>query len=194
MAKSLLDLRFIIENQTKPFSLDNEDVIIWGNEVNADIGLSINVPSSENIALNTTDLQYALPADLKIINRLQLQSVIDEGIDAEFGIDYRIYNGNIVFPHVIWIAPDALVVDYYKHLTTFTSITDEIELDDRYVPIYQFYGLMKFYEIPAVIEKIGDQAANRRMLSYERKYEDMKNKLTSYQMLSNEPVVIDGRW
>lgn len=194
MAKSLIDIRFIIEKQIKPYTLDNEDVIIWGNEVNADIGMNINIPSSGDITLTTTNLQYALPTDLKIINRLQLQSVIDEGIDAEFGVKYRIYNGNIIFPHTLWIAPDTLVVDYYKHLTTFTTIEDLIELDDRYVPIYQFYGLMKFYEMPEVIEKMGEQAASRKMLSYEKKYEDIKNKLTAYQMLSNEPVIINGRW
>lgn len=195
MATTLSTIRFLIESQIRPVSLENADVINWCNEVNADIGLNFNIPAAaETIPLTATDLEYELPTDLKIINRLRLQSVIDEGIDAELQINYRIYNGYLILPRVTWIAPDDLVLDYYKHLTTFTAITENIELDDRYAPIYQFYGLMKFYELPETAERIGDQVALRKMQSNESKYNSMKKQLTSYQMLSNEPVIIDGRW
>ena len=194
MTTSLSNIRFKIESQIRPVSLDNADVVDWCNEANSDIGLNFNLPGSTSIALTATDLQYQLPTDLKIINRLRLQSVIDEGIDAELQINYRIYNGYIILPRVTWIAPDDLVVDYYKHLTTFTDIDDLIELDDRYAPIYTFYGLMKYYELPETAERIGDQAATRKLQSNQVKYENMKNQLTAYQSLSNEPVVLDGRW
>lgn len=195
MATSLQTIKVQIERQIRPVSLANEDVVDWCNEANADIGLNFNLPAEpESIALTATDVQYALPADLKIINRLRLQSVIDEGIDAELQINYRIYNGNIILPRVIWIAPDDLVVDYYKHMTVFTDVDDEIELHDRYAPIYTFYGLVKYYELPETIERLGSQEANRQMTANLAKYQSMKGQLTAYQSLGNEPVVIDGRW
>jgi len=195
MATSLSQIRFKIESQIRPVSLDNDDVVDWCNESNADIGLNFNLPAdSASISLTSTDLQYDLPADLKIINRLRLQSVIDEGVDAELQINYRIYNGKIILPRVLWIAPDELVVDYYKHMTVFSSVDDEIELDDRYAPIYIFYGLMKFYELPETVERIGTQEANRKLQTFAMRYQSMKSQLTAYQSLSNEPVVIDGRW
>lgn len=193
MAKTLSDIRFLIEREVKA-TLEDADVLNWSNQVNADIGMKINLPATTTITLNTTDLQYALPADLKIINRLRLQSVIDEGLDREFQTNYRIYNGYIILPRVLWIAPDDLVVDYYKHLSTFSDIDDEIQLDDRYAPVYQFYGLMKYYDLPDVVAQLGAQTAMRKMQSSEVRYTGMKNQLTAYQSLSNEPVVLDGRW
>lgn len=193
--KYLSEIRFMIERQIKPVTLDNDDVLDWCNEANSDLGSNFNLPAPpEVITLNSTDIEYLLPEDLKIINRLRLQSVIDEGIDAEFKMNYRIYNGYLVLPRISWIVPDDLVVDYYKHLTTFTSIEDEIELEDRYATVYVFYGLMKYYEQPSSYELYGEQNARLRMQANQAKYTDMKNQLTSYQSLSNEPVVIEGRW
>lgn len=195
MTITLSDIRFLIESQIRPVSLENADVLNWCNEANADIGLNFNLPATpSSITLAANTLEYPLPANLKIINRLRLQSRINEGLDSELKINYRIYNGKIILPRVLWIVPDTLVVDYYKHLTTFTDIANTIELDDRYAPVYQFYGLMKFYELPETALRIGDQVALRKMQSNEVKYNSMKNQLTSYQMLSNEPVIIDRRW
>lgn len=195
VATSLLNIRFLIERQIRPITLDNDDVLDWCNEANADIGMNFNLPAApETIALTSTDLEYDLPTDLKIINRLRLQSVIDDGLDAELKINYRIYNRKIILPRVTWIAPDDLVVDYYKHLTTFTDVDDTIELDDRYAPIYTFYGLMKYYDLPETAERIGAQEAAKKMNANLVKYQNMKNQLTAYQSLSNEPVTLDGRW
>lgn len=192
---TLFDIRIKIEQQIRPTTLDNADIVTWANEVNADIGMNFNLPAEPAlITLTSTDLEYALPDDLKIINRLRLQSVIDSGIDAELRMSYRIYNGKIILPRVSWLAPDTLVVDYYKHLTVFTDTDDEIELDDRYAPMYQFYGLMKYYESPEAMERFGEQSAQRKMQSSESKYNNMKMQLTAYQSLSNEPIVIEGRW
>ncbi|CAM4097651.1 hypothetical protein L1N85_10690 [Paenibacillus alkaliterrae] len=194
MAKTLEDIRFLIEQEVKT-PIENQDVINWCNQVNADIGMNINIPATpSSIALTATALEYTLPTNLKIINRLRLQSIINEGIDTEFGVNYRIYNGKIIFPRTLWIAPDTLVVDYYKHLTTFTLITNAIELDDRYYPIYQFYGLLKYYRQPSVVSQLGEAHARRESETNERLYNGMKNQLTAYQMLGNEPVVIDSRW
>lgn len=194
MATSLLDIRFQTERQTRPTTLDNDDFLIWANEANADIGMNFDLPASTTISLTTTDLEYALPSDLKIINRLRLQSVVDDGLDREFGIDYRIYNGTIIFPRTLWIAPDTVIVDYYKHFNVFTSIDDLIELDDRYAPLYMHYALMKYYDLPETTTLIGEQTALRKMQAAEARYRNMKVQLTAYQQLSNEPVTIQGRW
>lgn len=97
MATSLLDIRFMLERQIRPSNIDNADFVIWCNEANDDIGINFNLPADpEVIELSTTTLEYTLPDDLKIINRLRLQSVIDSGLDAEFQINYRIYNGKLI--------------------------------------------------------------------------------------------------
>lgn len=88
---------FFVERETGP--LDNESVINWCNECNIDIGAHINIPApTYQIALNTTDLDYPLPAYLKQINRLWLQSEYDNGINCDLDVKYRIYNGRIHFP------------------------------------------------------------------------------------------------
>ncbi len=180
MTTSLSDIRFQIERNVKA-SCENEDVINWCNYVNSDVGMAINIPSASpaEITLTTTDLAYTLPADLKIINRLRLQSSIDEGIDAEFIVSYRIYNGQIVLPRYLWIAPDTLIIDYYKHMTLFTDIEDEIDIDDRFAPLYTFYGIAKTKGHEPT-QDVG--------------YLNMKTQLLAYYSLRIEPVVIQGRW
>lgn len=180
MATSLSDIRFKIERNVK-LTLEDADVINWCNYVNTDVGMGINIPADPpaSITLTTTDLEYALPATLKIINRLRLQSVIDQGLDAELRINYRIYNGNIILPRVLWIAPDTLVVDYYKHMTYFTSEDDEIDIADRFTPLYTFYGI--------AVSKGSDPLADPSYLN-------VKKQVLAYYALSNEPITIDGRW
>lgn len=194
MTTTLTDIRYLIEREVKD-TIENEDVINWCNQVNADIGTNINIPATaSSIALNSTDLEYALPSDLKIINRLRLQSVIDEGIDRELLTPYRIYNGYLILPRVFWLAPDTLMLDYYKHLTNFTSISDNIDLPDRLNTVYSFYGFMKYYKQPNVMQKMGEPSARKQAETAERMYLNMKDQVISYYSLGNEPVVVDRRW
>jgi hypothetical protein len=194
MATTLSDIRFLIERQVK-YAIEDADVLNWSNEVNADIGTNINIPTDPvEITLTTTDLEYTLPDDLKLINRLRLQSDINQMIDTDLLIDYRIYSGKIILPRILWIAPDTLVVDYYKHLTYFETIFDEIDLPDRLRTVYTFYGFSKYYQQPDVIARIGENQARANQQNYAQMYEGMKINVISYYSLSDEPVIIDRMW
>jgi hypothetical protein len=175
MTTTLSAIRFLIEQQSEPTT--NEDVIIWCNEVNMDVGMNIDIPATpQTIVLDVNTLNYPLSANLKIINRLRLQSDITAGIDLSLNIKYRIYNGEIIIPNVFWVAPDSLVVDYYKHMSYFTAITEAIDIADRFTPLYTFYGLSKSKP------------------EFEPKYQMMKDQVVSYYSLGNEPVTIESRW
>jgi hypothetical protein len=194
MATTLSDIRFLIERQVK-YAIEDADVLNWSNEVNADIGTNINIPADPlEITLTTTDLEYTLPDDLKLINRLRLQSDINQMIDTDLLIDYRIYSGKIILPRILWIAPDTLVVDYYKHLTLFETIFDEIDLPDRLRTVYTFYGFSKYYQQPDVIARVGENQARANQQNYAQMYEGMKINVISYYSLSDEPVIIDRMW
>lgn len=179
MTTTLSDIHFKIEREAKE-QIDPEDVINWANEVNMDVGIGINVPSAtpQSITLLTTTIEYSLNADLKVINRLRLQSDIDDDIDRDLSLKHRIYNQKIILPNsTFWIAPDTLVVDYYKHMAYHALITENIDLADRFTPLYTFYGLKKI-----------------KGAEYELMYQNMKNQVISYYSLGNEPVTIDRRW
>jgi len=180
MAKTITDIRFLIEAGIKPDSLEDDVVLNWCNEVNMDVGVNINIPAEPQIiTLNTSTLAYDLNEDVKIINRLRLQSDIDAGDDISININYRIYNGQIIIPNVFWVAPDDLVVDYYKHMTYFDAMTDTIDIPDRFTPLYTFYGIKQFKS---------DKP------EYEARYQAMKDQVVSYYLLGNEPDVVESRW
>lgn len=142
-----------------------------------DVGINIDIPSDPQlITLDTTILAYDLDESLKIINRLRLQSDIDAGEDISLTINYRIYNGQIIIPNVFWVAPDDLVVDYYKHMTYFAAVSESIDIADRFTPLYTFYAIKHFKP------------------DYEARYQAMKDQVVSYYSLGNEPVVIESRW
>ncbi len=179
MATTLSQIRFLIERNLAsiPMTITDEDMVIWANEVNMDVGINIDIPATaQSITLDTSTLAYTLNANLKIINRLRLQSDIDAGDDISLTINYRIYNGQIIIPTVFWVAPDDLVVDYYKHMTYFAAVTESIDIADRFTPLYTFYGIKHFKP------------------DYEVRYQAMKDQVVSYYSLSNEPVVIESRW
>lgn len=179
MATTLSEIRFLIERNLSdlPVTITNDDMIIWANEVNMDVGINIDIPADpQTITLDTSTLAYDLNANLKIINRLRLQSDIDAGDDISLTMNYRIYNGQIIIPTVFWVAPDNLIVDYYKHMTYFSAITESIDIPDRFTPLYTFYVIKHFKP------------------DYEARYQAMKDQVVSYYSLSNEPVVIESRW
>lgn len=186
---TLSDIRFITERLTKTI-LDDEDVIIWCNEVNADVGTEINLPGSEDISLLTTEFSYTLPTNLKIINRLNLQSLIDEGKDREWNVNFRIYNGEIILPNTPFEA-DTLVLDYYKNLTYHTLITESLDLPERFNTLYTSYGMMKHLDSPMVREIMGETQARLKQEAYERMYNRVRIQVISTYSLSNEPTVID---
>jgi hypothetical protein len=186
----LSDIRALIEREIKPYQIENEDTINWCNQVNADVGTEINLPDSEDIPLLTTAFIYALPTDLKVINRLNLQSLIDEGKDREWNINYRIYNGELILPTTPF-QEDTLVLDYYKNLTYHTDITQTLDLPNRFTPLYTYYGIMKYYQSFEVIERLGDAQARLRSELNQRMYMSMRKQVIATYSLGEQPTVID---
>lgn len=188
----LLDIRFLLEREIKE-AIENEDIINWANQVNADVGVNLNLPATGQIHLNTTEIEYPEPAGIKVINRLWLQSDFDSGLDREFTWSYRRYNGKFILARP-FSQDDTLNVDFYKHLTYFTDIGESIDLDDRYTPLYTFYGLMKYYKLPSVIQRLGEAQARQEAQSAQGMYLNMKQQVTSLYALNSEPTVIKEAW
>lgn len=192
MAKTITDIRFTVERETG--QLENETVLNWCNDANMDFGTVLNVPGTTyQIALTTTDLDYALPTDLKEINRLWLQSDYDEGIDRELRVRYRIYNGRIYFP-VPFPTTDKLNIDYYKFLKTFVLMTDVIDFDDRYMTVYTSYCTMRYYMLSSTQATIGEPTARR---NYERSFaahQNAKNQVIQNYSFTNPDLTVKERW
>lgn len=192
MALTLERIRFMAERYVND-TLSNEDIINWANDINAELGLNINIPDSAQIALTTTDMEYTLPATLKVINRLWLQSDRDNGIDKEFTWQHRIYNGKIIFVRPYWQS-DTLNVDFYRQLTYFKAITDPIDLDDRYSPLYTSYMVAQYYLSPSAIERLGELQARKQYEQHYGRYISMRTQVTALYSLVNEPAVVQERW
>src|SRR5690242_6391471 len=140
---TISDIRFNIEREVE-VSFDNETIILWCNNAQSDFGAAINVPATSTISVTQTELTYALPADLKVITRLWSQTDYDNGIDSPLKANYRIFNGDIIF-QTYFREPDTINVDYYIQLKYFTSETDAIDIDDRYITIYTYYCKAMYY-------------------------------------------------
>lgn len=189
---TLEEIRAVVEKETGP--LENEWIVNWCNDCNADIESLIFIPSTTyQITINTTDTEYPLPADLKEINRLWLQSDFDNGINRELKVDYRIYGGKIQFPRPFPFV-DTLNVDYYKYLTVFSDITDSIELHDRFVPLYTSYCVGRYYALFKTQQEIGELMARR---NYERAavaYNSTKMQVVQTYGFTNPDLSIRERW
>lgn len=192
MATSLETIRFIVERDVGD-TLDNDWIINKANDAQSDFGLDINIPSTGTISLTTTDIVYALPATLKVINRLWLQSDRDNDLDTEFKWPYRIYNGNIIFAQP-YTEADTLNVDFYRNMTYYAAITENIDLADRFAPLYTSYIKMEYYDLPHVRERLGDSQAFKEWQKHNGRYQLMKQQVIAMYSLQNEPVSVDERW
>jgi hypothetical protein len=192
MATSLSDIRSRIERYVGE-PLDNDWMIQVCNDAQAEFSLDINIQDTDQISLTTTDLSYPLPEGLKIINRLWLQSDFDAGIDKVFKWNYRTYGGNLIFTQP-WIEVDTLNVDYYRNMLYFTDVDDVIDLDDRFSPLYVSYGQREWYDLPTTKKALGDAQARKEWEKHNARYLNIKQQVTSYYAIQNEPVVVDERW
>lgn len=192
MTTLLSEIRTRIERYTGGI-LDNEWMVSVANDAQAEFSLDINIQDTDQISLTTTDLSYTLPAGLKIINRLWLQSDYDAGIDREFTWNYRTYNGEIIFRQA-WYASDTLNIDYYRNMTYFTSVDDAIDLDDRFSPLYVAYGQREWCDLPLTKKTIGEVQARQEWEKHNARYLAIKQQVTSYYAIKNDPVVVDERW
>lgn len=192
MSTTLSDIRFMLERELQ-VSLENETNIIWCNNAQSDFGASINVPATATISVLTTQLTYALPTNLKIITRLWSQTDYDNGIDAPIQDKYRIFNGNIIFP-AYFTSAFTLNVDYYKLLTHFTTVSDLIDIDDRYATIYTYYGKAMYYQLPSVVESLGAPTALNEYNAAMQGYKMVKDQVIQQYLFRNEPSVVNERW
>lgn len=192
MTLKLSDLRYAVEREVRD-TIENDLMIIWCNNANMEFGTRLNIPTTATIALNTTDLKYAEPTGVKQINRLWLQSDYDNGVYREFTWPYRRYNGYLWFT-VPYQEADTLNVDYYKDMTYFTDITDPIDIDDRYSPLYTFFAKMNYYRLPEVMQKMGESAARKEAEAATQAYLMMKNSILSYYSMKNPDYVVKERW
>jgi hypothetical protein len=195
MATILQQIRGNLEREIE-VQFDNETIIVWCNNANIDFGVNLNIPASSTIAITTTGLSYPLPANLKVINRLSLQSDVDMGIDREFKGPYRIYNGQIIFP-TYFTETDTLNVDYYKQMTYFTSITDPIDIDDRFITIYTYYCKAMYYNERKAVTGTSIRDIRMAMLSAQsimNMYNTIKRQVIQEYSFRNEPTTILERW
>lgn len=193
MSTTISQIKFILQRELQDSNIDSETVIIWCNNAQGDFGATINVPDTDTIAITTTELTYALPINLKIITRLWSQTDYDNGIDRELTDHYRIFNGNIIFPTYFREA-FTLNVDYYKLLTHFALDTDAIDIDDRYSPIYSYYGKAMYYKLPQVIEKVGVNQAATMSQTAMNGYNNIRSQVFQQYLFRNEPSVVNERW
>lgn len=192
MTTSLTDIRFTMERYVQD-TLDSESVIHWMNDAQSDFSVNVDLPATAAIPVTTTDLQYNLPADMKSIVRLWMQSDFDLGNDSEFHGPYRIYNGKIIFPSY-FRQSDTLNVDYYKQFKYFTALSDMIDVEDRYQPLYVAYGLAQYYLQPSVKQTIGEGAAQKNYDAQMGRYMGLKHQIIQAHSLQNPDYVIKERW
>jgi hypothetical protein len=192
----LLDIKFILQRELQDSTIDDETVLIWCNNANSDFGVNLNIPESSSIYVSTTELSYDLPDDIKVINRLSLQSDMDHGVDKAFTGSYRIYNGKIIFPGY-FTKDDTLNLDYYKQLTYFTDIQNAIDIDDRYGTIYIYYAKSMYYNERKAI--VGSSMRDMRLAmmsaqSIMNMYSAVKKQIIQQYSFHNEPTTIQERW
>lgn len=173
--------------------LENEWVIQVCNDAQSEFALNVNIQDTDQITLTTTDLNYTLPAELKIINRLWLQSDYDAGIDKEFKWPYRTYAGDIIFTQA-WRQADTLNIDYYRNMLFFTAVEDEIDLQDRFASLYVAYGIREYYDLPTTKAALTDSKALREWEKHNSRYLNIRTQVQSYYNIQNEPVSVNERW
>lgn len=189
---TLEEIRAVVEKETGP--LENEWVVNWCNDVNADIETAIFLPApTYQISINTTDTEYPLPADIKEINRLWLQSEFDNGINREIRVPYRIYNVTISFPRPFPF-DDTLNVDYYKFLDRFDDITDSTELPDRFMSLYTSYCVGRYYGLLKIQQELGELQARRNYERAAANYNATKMQVVQAYGFTNPDLSIRERW
>lgn len=182
MTTTLSDIRFLVEEEVEN-QINNQLVTQWCNLAQADFMLRIFIPSNTTIALDTTTLSYPLPATFREIRRFRLQSDLDNGFNRNYNPVYTIYNGNFEVP-VAFNAVDDLLIDYYAYLTTFRSVSDAIDLDDRFAPLYTSYVKSQYYRLPMSKQLIGDVEAKRAYDIEYNVYLNMKKQVSDFYIKS----------
>lgn len=180
MTVTLSDIRFDCEQVLPDNALNNEKVIKWCNMATSDFMLQIFIPGSTTLAVNTTSLMYTLsPTTIREIRRIRLQTDITNLVNRPYNPVYTFYNGvfEIAAP---FQAVDTLLIDYYKYLTTFTAVTDNIDIEDRFKPLYTSYIEAQWYLLPDAVKLVGDLQAQRKYDIAMGIYNRMRKQVTDF--------------
>jgi hypothetical protein len=189
MATTLSQIRFKIQTTVQD-DISTDSVIEWCNDAQSEIMMAIDVPDSATLSVNTTDLSYALvPTNIKRINRLWISSERSAGVDRDINVPYRIYDGSIVFAQR-FSKEDTLNIEYYRHLTYFTAITENIDIDDRYATLYSSYGVAQYYDSPKVIERLGELPARRQYDKHYGRHMNIRNQISAQYTMQLQPSTI----
>lgn len=184
MTITLEDIRFKVERDIQD-QLDNDSIIDWANVAQNEFMLRITLAASLTLAIDTTTISYDLSAyAIREFRRFRLQSDIDNGINRNYYPVYTFYDGNFEVPSA-FPAADSLLIDYYGNLQFFTSITDEIELDDRFYPLYTTFIKMMYYQLPSVTEKLGAERSDMRLSSNKSMHDMAKKQVSDHYLISN---------
>lgn len=192
MATTLEQIRFDIERNVRS-TVENEEVINWCNDAQTELMMTVDLPDTFAVEVNTSDLTYPVVIDAKRINRVWLQSERNAGVDRDIPKPYRIYNGLIIFESRFDKA-DTLNIDYYRHLKYFTDITDEIDVEDRFKSLYTSYGNAQYYDSPQTIERIGENQASRQYEKHYNRYQIIRDQIAAQYILQVQPSTIKEAW
>lgn len=183
MTISLSNIRFDCEEILQD-QLTNEKVIKWCNMAQADFMLRIFIPGSTTQLLNTTSLTYTLsPTTIREIRRLRLQTDVTNLINRPYNPIYTFYNGVFEVPQP-FTAVDTLLIDYYAYLTTFSAVTENIQLNDRFKPLYTSYIEAQYYLLPSTRKTVSELNAQRMYDISMGIYNMMKKQVTDFYTTS----------
>lgn len=151
---NLSDIRFIVERDVQDY-LDVTSVVDWSNAAQHEFMMRIFIADATTISVNTLDVIYTgLPTDIREFRRFRWQSDLDMKINRPYYPVYEYYDDKFEIPSP-FMRTDTLLIDYYRFLTFFTDINDDIDLEDRYYPLYANYIKMMYYSLPSTITRLG---------------------------------------
>lgn len=177
MTVTLADIKTIVEENIED-QLKDANIVNWSNMAQNDFQSRVFVPGSTTQAITTTALSYTLsPTTIREIRRLRLQSDIDNKFNRTYNPVYTFYNGVLEVP-APFPSADTLVIDYYKSLTYFTDIEDEIDLADQFSPLYTSYIEMMYFRLPSSFTRIGQTMAELRYNESKETYAVTKKMVT----------------
>jgi hypothetical protein len=72
----------------------------------------------------------------------------------------------------------------------FTAITDTIEVEDRFAPLYTTYCQAQYYDLPRVMERLGVQQAQRQYEKHYTRHLTIKEQIATELLMRTPPYTI----
>lgn len=182
---TLSDIRFDCEQILPQGSINDPLVIKLCNQAQIDFMFQVYVPGSTTLAIDKTSLSYTLtPTTIESIRRIRLQSDITNLLNRPYNPVYTFYHGVFEVP-LPFTAVDTLLIDYYARLKTFTTMSDTIDLEDRFKPLYTSYIEAQYYISPEAVAAMPGRSARYVpwLIAYQQyfgMYTKLKKQVTDY--------------